>query len=230
MLIGGLQKTSLLDYPDKISAVIFTVGCNFRCGFCYNSDLVTHAKQAKIIPEEEVLAFLSVRKKKLDAVVITGGEPTLQADLLKFIQKIKALGYLVKLDTNGTNPDRLTQLIKRRLIDYLAMDVKASLPNYTKVVNVKVSPADIKKSIKTIMDSGLPYEFRSTLLPALHSREEVLAMSELISGASRYFLQKFFPTDSLNDQNFRSLKSFTDREMAELAKICLVNVKECFVR
>ncbi|HRY62996.1 MAG TPA: anaerobic ribonucleoside-triphosphate reductase activating protein, partial [Patescibacteria group bacterium] len=137
MLIGGLQKTSLLDYPDKVSAIIFTIGCNFRCGFCYNSHLVTEINQADIIPEEVIWQFLGSRRKKLDAVVITGGEPTLQSDLLEFIKKIKSLGYLVKLDTNGTNPSILKKIIKAHLVDYLAMDIKAPLPKYAKVVNVK---------------------------------------------------------------------------------------------
>lgn len=230
MLIGGLQKTSLLDYPDKISAIIFTVGCNFRCGFCYNSHLVTKTDKAEIIPEEKIFQFLESRRKTLDAVVITGGEPTLQPDLPQFIKKIKALGYLVKLDTNGTNPDMLAVLINDGLVDYLAMDIKGPLPKYAKIVKVKIDIKKIKRSLKLIMNSGLPYEFRSTLLPALHSREDLLAMSELIAGASRYFLQKFMPVASLNDPAFRSLPSFNDAEMNELAKLCSVNVKQCQVR
>ncbi len=230
MIIGGLQKTSLLDYPDKVAAIIFTAGCNFRCGFCYNSNLVTHTDQVKIIPEKEVLDFLSSRKKKLDAVVITGGEPTLQPDLPQFIKKIKALGYLVKLDTNGTNPAMLSVLIDSGLIDYIAMDIKGPLPKYAKIVKVNIDTDRIRESIEIIKNSSLPYEFRSTILPALHSREDLLAMSELIAGANRYFLQKFMPVASLNDPAFRSLPSFTDAEMNELAKLCLANVKQCQVR
>jgi pyruvate formate lyase activating enzyme len=230
MLIGGLQKTSLLDYPDKISAIIFTVGCNFRCGFCYNSHLVTETDKAEIIPEEKMFKFLESRRKTLDAVVITGGEPTLHSDLPEFIQKIKALGYLVKLDTNGTNPAMLAVLINSRLVDYLAMDIKGPLPKYDKVVKVNIDTNKLKKSIKLLMTSGLPYEFRSTILPALHSSEDLLFMSQMIAGADKYFLQKFLPTDSLNDPTFGVQKSFTDREMADLAKVCAVNVKKCLVR
>jgi pyruvate formate lyase activating enzyme len=230
MTIGGLQKTSLLDYPDKISAIIFTVGCNFRCGFCYNSHLVTETDKAEIIPEEKIFKFLESRRKTLDAVVITGGEPTLHPDLPEFIQKIKTLGYLVKLDTNGTNPAMLAVLINSKLVDYLAMDIKGPLPKYDKIVKVNVDASKLKKSIKLLITSGLPYEFRSTLLPALHSKDDLLDMSQTIAGADKYFLQKFMPTDSLNDPIFHSLKSFTDREMADLAKVCAPNVKECLVR
>ncbi|NMC51513.1 anaerobic ribonucleoside-triphosphate reductase activating protein [Candidatus Kuenenbacteria bacterium] len=230
MLIGGLQKTSLLDYPDKVAAIIFTAGCNFRCGFCYNSHLVTKIDNKKLLPEKEIFDFLSSRKNKLDAVVITGGEPTLHNDLPEFIKKIKELGLLIKLDTNGTNPNMLKKLINEKLVDYIAMDIKAPLPKYNKVVNVKVSPASIKKSIKLIMESGLPYEFRSTILPGLHSANDLIEMSQLIFGAEKYFLQKFIAADSLNDQDFRKFESFTDKQMKELAKLISLNVKFCEFR
>lgn len=230
MLIGGLQKTSLLDYPDKVAAIIFTAGCNFRCGFCYNSHLVTKIDNKKLLPEKEIFDFLSSRKNKLDAVVITGGEPTLHNDLPEFIKKIKELGLLIKLDTNGTNPNMLKKLINEKLVDYIAMDIKAPLPKYNKVVNVKVSPASIKKSIKLIMESGLPYEFRSTILPGLHSANDLIEMSQLIAGAEKYFLQKFIAADSLNDQDFRKFESFTDKQMKELAKLISLNVKFCEFR
>ncbi len=184
----------------------------------------------KIIPEEEVLKFLASRQKTLDAVVITGGEPTLQADLPAFIQKVKALGYLVKLDTNGTHPDILAVLIDSGLLDYIAMDIKGPLPKYDKIVRVNIATENIQKSIALIMASGLPYEFRSTILPALHSSEDLSAMSQLIAGADRYFLQKFMPTDSLNDPTFGALKSFTDEEMLALAELCARQVKYCAVR
>ena len=230
MIIGGLQKTSLIDYPDKVSAIIFTVGCNFRCDFCYNSHLVTEISETEIIPEQDIWDFLEARRKKLDAIVITGGEPTQHADLPAFIKKIKALGYLVKLDTNGTNPNMLKKIIKAHLVNYLAMDIKAPLPKYDKVVNVKVATDNIKKSIKIIMSSGLPYEFRSTLLPALHTPEDLSAMAQLIQGAEQYFLQKFIVADSLNNKEFKKLKSFTNAEMNDLVKSCTTYVKHCATR
>jgi pyruvate formate lyase activating enzyme len=230
MLIGGLQKTSLLDYPGKVSAIVFTVGCNFRCGFCYNANLVTHIDKKNFISAEILFDFLKKRKKVLDAVVITGGEPTLHLDLPEFIKKIKELGYLIKLDTNGTNPKMIASLIKNKLIDYLAMDIKGPLPKYSAVVNSEVNSQKIKKSITLIMNSGLPYEFRSTILPALHTTDDLIAMAKSISGADKYFLQKFKGGLDHNDPRFATEKSFKDKEMKELAGFCRPFVKSCEVR
>ncbi len=230
MLIGGLQKISLLDYPDKLSAIIFTAGCNFRCPYCHNPELVTKIVKKDLIPQKEIFDFLNKRKNKLDAVVITGGEPTLHDDLPDFIAKIKKLGYLVKLDSNGTNPKMLTQLIKARLIDYIAMDIKAPLSKYSKTVNIKVDTKKIKESIKVIMNSSLPYEFRSTIMPELHTAEDIKEMAKLVTGADAYYLQKFIPSGNLNNQEFNKLISFTDKEMKELAKSCEPYVKKCQAR
>lgn len=230
MLLGGLQKTSLIDYPSKVSAILFTLGCNFCCPFCYNPELVSKINKKSIIPHQEIFDFLAKRKKTLDAVVITGGEPTLHQDLPSFIKKIKNLDYLIKLDTNGSHPAMLERLIKNSLIDYIAMDIKAPLSKYAKTVKMKISTSAIKKSIKLIMDSGLPYEFRSTILPALHSNRDLLYMAKLIQGAKNYYLQKFVPTGNLNDQTFNQFKSFTDKEMKQLAKSCQKYVGKCQVR
>lgn len=230
MIIAGLQKTSLLDYPGKVSAILFTQGCNFRCPFCYNPNLVTHISKKDIISEKKIFDFLAKRQKTLDAVVITGGEPTLHDDLPEFIQRIKKLGFLVKLDTNGTNPKMLKELIKSKLIDYIAMDVKAPLLKYSKVVNMKVKALKIRKSIKLIMASGLPYEFRSTIMPALHSDKDLIKMAKLIKGARAYYLQKFIPTGSLNNQEFNNFKSFTDKQMKELCQLVKPYVNKCATR
>lgn len=230
MLIGGLQPTTLLDYPDKIAAIVFTAGCNFRCGFCYNPELVIDIQKDKLLSEEIFFKFLAKKKKVLDAVVVTGGEPTRQQDLPRFIKKIKDLGFLVKLDSNGTNPQMIEKLIKGNLIDYIAMDIKAPLAKYDKVANIKVDQAKIKQSIKAIMTSGLSYEFRSTILPALHSETDIMQMAKLIKGADKYFLQKFRAGKNHNDMSFAHAKSFTDREMNNLAKICREYVKKCSVR
>lgn len=230
MKIGGLQKTTLLDYPDKIACIVFTIGCNFRCGYCYNNELVTKTDKATIITEEDFFQFLGKKRKILDAVVITGGEPTLHKDLPEFIKKIKNLNYLVKLDTNGTNPIMVKKLIKQKLIDYIAMDIKAPLPKYEKVVNVKVDNKKIRLSINLIMNSGLPYEFRSTILPSLHSKEDIAIMAKLIKGADKYFLQKFRAGKSHIDLNFSQAKSFTDKEMREFAGVCKKYVNQCQVR
>ncbi|PJA92327.1 anaerobic ribonucleoside-triphosphate reductase activating protein [Candidatus Kuenenbacteria bacterium CG_4_9_14_3_um_filter_39_14] len=230
MLIGGLQKTSLLDYPQKVSAIIFTISCNFRCPFCYNSNLVTKINKGDILPLADIFEFLKRRKKVLDAVVITGGEPTRHADLPEFIRKIKEMGFLVKLDTNGTNPSMLKKLIQDKLVDYLAMDIKGPLPKYSKIVNVTVSTKKIRESIKIIMHSNLPYEFRSTILPALHSRSDLEKMAKLIKGAKKYYLQKFQATGDLNNQDFNNYKSFTDQEMHDLCDLAKNYVEKCGVR
>jgi len=230
MKIGGLQKTTLLDYPNKIACIVFTIGCNFRCGYCYNSELVTETDKATIITEEDFFQFLRKKRKILDAVVITGGEPTLHKDLPEFIKKIKNLNYLVKLDTNGTHPVMLKKLIKQKLIDYIAMDIKAPLSKYVKVVNVKVDNKKIRSSINLIMNSGLAYEFRSTILPSLHSEEDIATMAKLVKGADKYFLQKFRAGKSHINPSFSRKKSFTDKKIKELAKICKKYVGSCQVR
>ena len=230
MLIGGLQKTSLQDYPGKISAIIFSLGCNFRCPFCYNPELVTRINKKNIFKQKEIFNFLNKRKKNIDAVVITGGEPTQHPGLPKFIKKIKDMGYLIKLDTNGSHPKIVKELVDKKLVDYIAMDIKAPLSKYAKVVNQKVKKRHIKKSINIIIKSGLPYEFRSTLLPHLHSQKDLIKMSKLIKGAEKYFLQKFIPSGNLNDQEFNKLKPYSDRKMKQLAGLCGKYVKKCQVR
>lgn len=226
MLIGGFQKISLIDYPAKLSAIIFTAGCNFRCPFCYNPQLVTRIDKKNFISPKEIFNFLKKRKKTIEAIVITGGEPTEHEDLPQFIRRIKKMGFLVKLDTNGSHPKMLKKLIQEKLIDYVAMDIKAPLSKYAKIVNSKIKKRQIKKSIKLIMQSGLSYEFRSTLLPELHSQKDLIKMSKLIKGAEKYFLQKFIPTGNLNNQEFNKLKPYSDKDMASLAKICEPYVKK----
>jgi len=229
MQIAGLQKTSLLDYPGKVSAIIFTQGCPFRCGFCHNPELLA-AVGLQVLPTEEILDWLAKRKKVLDGVVITGGEPTVQADLFSFIKKLKTLGYLVKLDTNGANPEALEKLLGAKLLDYIAMDIKAPLEKYDLVTSVKINKTKIKKSIKLIMASGLPYEFRSTILPKYHTEEDVVAMAKLISGAPKYFLQKFVSQGKLQDPCLADEKPFSDSQMEALAKKCLTFVGSCEAR
>ena len=230
MIIAGLQKTSLLDYPKKVSAIIFTQGCNFRCPFCYNPNLVTRINKKDIISQKEIFEFLAKRKKVLDAVVITGGEPTTHNNLSAFIKKIKKLDYLVKLDTNGTNPAMLKKILGSNLIDYIAMDIKAPLRKYAKVVNMKVNIRKISQSIRLIMASNIAYEFRSTILPTLHTKDDIEKMAELIRGAKRYYLQKFQPTGNLNNQQFNAYKGYTDKQMRDLCNLAKKYVKKCGVR
>jgi len=234
MLIGGWQKLSLLDYPDHLSTVIFTIGCNFRCHFCYNPQLVVPGGENKkghsLISEDDLFQFLQSRMNKLEAVVITGGEPTLQKDLIKFIKKIKQLKFLIKLDTNGTNPEMLEKLISLKLVDYIAMDIKAPLAKYQQVVNAKILLNDIKKSIKIIIENGVPYEFRTTIVPDLHSEEDIMIMGQLINGADKWYLQSFHGQVNLVNPDFKNKKSYSDREMKEFCNIAKGYVKHCGVR
>ncbi len=214
MQIGGIQKTSLLDYPEKISAIVFTKGCNFRCGYCHNPELFQKDKPATH-SETEFFEFLKTRKGKLDAVVITGGEPCLQRGLLEFILKIKKLGFLIKLDTNGSFPEVLKKVLPH--IDYIAMDIKAPLENYSTVVNSNIDTEKIKESIDLIMNSNLDYEFRTTAVKSQLTLSDFLKISETIKGAKKYYIQKFRNNKVLNPE-FETKTTFSEEEFAEIIK------------
>jgi len=219
MIFGGLQKFSLIDYPGKTSAVIFTVGCNFRCPYCHNPELVSLGEETNILEEQEILDFLENRKNKLDAVVITGGEPTLHKDLLEFMRKLKNMGFLVKLDSNGTCPDLFKKALEEKLVDYIAMDIKAPLDKYEKVTILPIDIEDIKKSIDIIKNSEIDYEFRTTIVESMLSKKDILEIADTISGARRYYLQKFVPT-KVNDVAYLKETTYSDEEFEELrAKI-----------
>lgn len=229
MFIGGFQKTSLIDYPGKICAIVFTVGCNFRCGYCHNPELVLLEKFPQRIPEKEILTFLSKRQKKLDAVTITGGEPTLHADLADFMRSIKKLGFLIKLDTNGALPRVLQKIINSNLVDYLAMDIKAPLKNYSQIADVNVDTNKIKQSIKLVMNSKLPYEFRTTVVKSQLSKDDLIKIGKMIKGAQLYALQKFIPTKA-NEEQFLKKTTYSDLEFSKLKKTLESYVKKCVVR
>ncbi len=189
MKVGGLQEISLLDYPDHISAIVWTIGCNFRCPFCYNTELVKET--ANEIPINELLKFLNSRKGLLEAVVITGGEPLLQKDIQDFLIKIKKLGFLVKVDTNGMYPKRLENLIDHQLIDYVAMDIKAPPEKYALLSGCKVDIKKIEQSIKIIKDKAVDYEFRTTIIPKFLTKNDIQKIAEWLKNAKRYFLQQY---------------------------------------
>jgi len=216
MKIGGLQKFSLIDYPGRISAILFTQGCNFRCPYCHNPELVDPAQYGPILPEEEVISFLEKRRGKLDAVTVTGGEPTLQPDLNRFLQGIKDMGYLTKIDTNGSNPDVLERLIRGCLVDYLAMDVKGPLQKYERIANVKVKTAMIRRSIELITSSGIEHEFRTTVVRSQLDNEDLIATAELLK-KGLYVLQSFVPAKSL-DHEFLTEISYSPEEFADIQK------------
>ncbi len=232
MTIGGLQKFSLIDYPAKISAVVFLSGCNFRCGFCHNPEIVLPEllKDQLIISEKDFFDFLATRQGKLDGVCITGGEPTIWNDLPEFIRKIKKLGFFVKLDTNGTNPEMVEKLINLDLVDYFAVDIKNSPDKYEKTVNVKVNIADIEKTLKIIAGSEISLELRTTVVPGLIFREDFVKIKEWLEGleilekVSLYAIQQFRPLKTL-DKDFEKTKPYSEEELRETGKILEGKVK-----
>ena len=215
--LAGLQKTTFIDYPEKIACIVFTQGCNFRCGYCHNPELFENKEPVLSVPA--FFEFLNKRKGKLDGIVITGGEPTLHGkDLIEFIKEVKSLGFLVKLDTNGTHPDVLQELLNENLLDYIAMDIKAPLAKYKTITRTDIDTKIIKKSIDIIMNSGVDYEFRTTIVKSQLSVEDLRQIGELIQGAKRYYMQKFLATKIL-DETLMSEESYTDEEFKNLRTI-----------
>lgn len=218
MQIKGLQKTTLLDYPSKVASTIFTGGCNFRCPFCHNASLVTKIDPDEILSEEYVLSFLAKRKGILDGVCITGGEPLLQNDIIDFCKKIRNIGLLIKLDTNGSRPEKLKELIELGLIDYVAMDVKNSPALYAKTCGLSDFPEGVNESIQFIMNSGVPYEFRTTVVRELHTAESIAELCEWIKGAKKYYLQSFKESSNLIEEGYSAYSENEMRELLQIAK------------
>lgn len=221
MKIGGFQKTSLLDYPGKISSIVFTVGCNLRCHFCYVPQLVLPERISEIeeIPEEYVFSYLRENKRFIDAVVITGGEPTIHQDLPDFIRKIKGMGFLVGLETNGTNPQMLRELIDGKFVDYVEMDLKNKLDfdSYKKIVGdalTKEMFENIKSSVEILLNPGIESEFRTTLVKEFHSKEDILEICKTLSKAREYYLQNLKDIKDLVGGN--ELTGFTDEEIKNI--------------
>ena len=216
--IKGLQKTSLIDYPPYTSCVVFLAGCDFRCPFCQNPDLILNPEKLETVKQEDFLEFLKKRKKWLDAVCISGGEPTLYEDLPEFIKKIKDLGYKVKIDTNGNNPNAIEELINKKLIDYVAMDIKAPLDKYSKAANAKVDIENIKESVSIIKNSGVDYEFRMTSIPTLHDKDDFEKIGQWLKGAKAFFLQQFRNKICL-DKSFEKITPFSKDDLKEFKGI-----------
>jgi len=229
VLIGGFQKFSLIDYPKNISAVMFTFGCNFRCPYCHNPELVDPILLNGPLEEGFILDFLESRKNKLDGIVITGGEPTLQDDLVDFIFKIKDMGFLVKLDTNGSYPDIIDNLIRNNLVDYIAMDIKAPFERYREITNVDVDLAKIKESIELIMNSNIDYEFRTTVVKSQLMMEDIVSIAKIIEEARLFVIQRFVPTKVLNPE-FINETTYSKEELDNLRVDLLKLVKNCIVR
>ena len=198
--IGGVDKFSLIDYPGHPSCVLFTIGCNMRCGYCHNPELVLPERYIEAIPIDDIQAFLQSRRGRLDAVVVTGGEPTMHEDLPELFRMIHDMGYLAKLDSNGTNPDMLEQMIRKKLVDFVAMDIKAPLDDYERVVARPIDTQAIMRSVRLLIDTETPHEFRTTVLAGMHDAEEFASIGQLIDGAQRYAVQAFKADITINPQ------------------------------
>lgn len=229
MIFGGFTPCTLIDYPGKMAAMVYTIGCNFRCPYCHNPELVDETVE-ETFPEEIIISFLESRQGILDGLVITGGEPTMHGEeLLLFMERVKKLGFLIKLDTNGTNPDFIVAATRRRLVDYIAMDIKAPLRTYHRVVGRPVDTDAIGQSIAFIKNGPIEYEFRTTVIKALLSPEDLGEIAKEIQGAKRYYLQKFIPTNILNPQ-FKRKVSYADNDFVEFQKTASHHVAYCGIR
>lgn len=215
MIIDGFDKLTLLDYPEHVACIIFTRGCNFKCSYCQNSSLILHKKEPGNFSEEEILDYLNLRKNVLDGIVISGGEPTVQIGLIDFIKKVKSIGLKVKLDTNGSNPKVLKELVNNKLIDYVAMDIKHSLDRYETIAKCKVNEKALKESIKILKNGDVDYEFRTTIIKNYHTIDDIKSIYKLVKG-SKYYIQNFRMSDDVLDKN---LIGFNADELEEIKAI-----------
>ncbi|OGH64725.1 MAG: anaerobic ribonucleoside-triphosphate reductase activating protein [Candidatus Magasanikbacteria bacterium RIFCSPHIGHO2_02_FULL_47_14] len=233
MLISGVQKFTMLDFPEKTACIVFTPGCNFRCGYCHNPEFVLPEEIQKLkknfISEATFFRFLEGRQGLLDGVVITGGEPTMMGDLGEFIGKVKERDFLVKLDTNGSNPERVKPLLEKHLIDYVAMDVKTSLASYRSLVGAGGRAEKIAQSMRLFMESACQYEFRITLVKEFHTYEMLEDLAKEIQGAKKLYLQSFRPGNTL-DPLFKNYHAFSSSEMEEIRGIFSRTVAEVTIR
>lgn len=229
MRIGGVQKVSLVDYPGKVCAALFTIGCNMRCGYCHNPELVLPERYADTIPERDVLDFLATRVGKLDGVAISGGEPTVHEDLPDFIREVKRMGFLVKLDTNGTHPRMLEAMYGEKLLDFVAMDVKGTRETYQENVAYPIDIEAILESIRLIQSSGVDYEFRTTVVRSQFPLEDFDKIGEMIRGAKRYALQKFRTEGSTLSPRFQRETTYSDEEFEAIRQRMERYVDECVV-
>lgn len=228
MIFHGFQKMTMLDFPGNVACTVFTAGCNFRCPFCHNALLVTEINNDETYTEEKILSYLSKRKGVLDGICISGGEPLMQKDIFSFIKKVKDMGFLVKLDTNGSFPDKLKKLIDESLVDCVAMDIKNSPEKYAMTVGVEnFDMAPVYESIKILLEGKVDYEFRTTVVKELHTAQDIEKIGDMISGAEKYFLQQFIDSGNLISSGYTALSR---DEMTDFKKISAKYVKNAELR
>lgn len=214
MKICGFQKMTMLDYPGKVACTVFTGGCNFRCPFCHNALLVTEIDDENVFDEEEIISYLYKRKGIIDGVCITGGEPLLQKDITEFLQKVKATGLPVKLDTNGSYPQKLRELVEKGLVDYVAMDIKNSREKYAETIGLSdYDLSKVEESVEFLLSGAVDYEFRTTVVREFHTQEDILNIANWISDAKRYFLQGFVDSGNLIGSG---MSAYRPQEMVEI--------------
>ena len=228
MVFGGFQKLTLLDYPGKVACILFTKGCNFYCPFCHNALLVKNVMEEQTITEEEVLDYLEKRQGILEGVCISGGEPLLHKELEDFLKKVKKLGYFVKLDTNGSFPEKLKNLVSLGLVDYVAMDIKNSFEKYAMTSGCeKINISDIEKSIDYLLTGVIDYEFRTTVSEELHSVDDIEKISLRIKGAKKYYIQNFVDSGNILGENIHPVGKI---ELEKMKNIALKYIKTASVR
>lgn len=227
MIFGGLQKLTLLDFPGMTACVVFTKGCNFRCPFCHNASLVTHIKDSGDISADEVLSFLKKRVGLLDGVAISGGEPLMHEQICDFIADVRSLGYKIKLDTNGSYPQRLKKLIDGKMLDYIAMDIKNSRQKYDITAGQSHMYDRIDQSITLIMQSGVDYEFRTTVINELHEISDFESIGKRVEGAKKYYLQTFKDTGDIISPG---LHAMCEKDMNACLEILKKNVSHASIR
>ena len=230
MNIRGLYKTSLVDFPGKITSVVFTGGCNLRCGYCHNPDMVFDSGNTAAVPEDYVFEFLSGRKKLIDGVTVTGGEPTLQPDLPDFLKKIRDMGFLVKLDTNGFSPEVIKSVTAAGLADYIALDIKSSPDKYSLVTGRDYPFSTVLETIDILRNSGVDFELRTTCIPLLVTSEDILSIGEAVGKVKKYFLQQFVNTGSLVDPALQELSPYPVLYLEVMRNKCLEFAEICSIR
>lgn len=229
--IKQMIETSLIDWEGKIVSTLYLPLCNFRCPFCYNYDLILHPENFPNISQRKINNLLLERKDFIDGICMSGGEPTLYPDLPAYFKEIKNKGFLIKLDTNGTNPKLIEKLLNLSLVDYVALDIKSSLDfnNYSKATGIKdkVMMEKVKDSIELVMNSEIDYEFRTTVVPLLHSEEIIMEIARYISGAKKYVLQNFSPLEKTLDPSFQKIKPYSDEKIQELSEKAKKYIPNC---